>query len=255
MGKTKIEWATKVWNPITGCTKISEGCRNCYAFRMSKRLAGRYGYPKDNPFAVTFHPERLNEPLHWKKPQKIFVCSMGDLFHKDVLRSYIGLIWRTMQKASQHTFLVLTKRADRIAELLKNTSVFPTLPNVWLIVSVEDQKTADERIPLLLQTPAAKRGVSYEPALGPVDFSEYLPKTVPPDHANGTGYMTVGLDWLIMGGESGSGARPMHLDWARKVRDDCKAAKVAFFMKQMSEKAPIPKDLMIREFPGEVPKC
>ena len=120
MGKSKIEWLQggRVWNPVTGCTKVSEGCRNCYAFRMSKRLAGRNGYPKDNPFAVTLHPERLEEPLHWKKPQRIFLCSMGDWMHKDVPNEFIDKILDTITACPQHTFLTLTKRP----KTLKKTS-------------------------------------------------------------------------------------------------------------------------------------
>src|SRR3990170_4343202 len=169
MANTKIEWATKSWNPITGCTKVSAGCQNCYAKRMAKRLAGRYGYPKDNPFAVTPHPERLQEPLSWKKPQRIFVCSMGDLFHEAVSFSFVRRVLDIVDSCPQHTFLFLTKRPERM-------EYYPRR-NVWLGVSVENQETEDERIPLLLQPPAAKRFVSYEPALGPVDFSAFLPES------------------------------------------------------------------------------
>src|SRR3990167_5603914 len=166
-GKTKIEWAEKVWNPVTGCTKVSEGCRNCYAERMSKRLAGRAGYPEDG-FKVTPHQDKLGETFHWRKPSRVFVCSMGDLFHKYVPDTFFAAVFSVMAQASQHTFLVLTKCPERLHSILMNwcaagltlrSGYGPVLPNVWLGVSVEDQKTADERIPLLLQTPAAKRFV------------------------------------------------------------------------------------------------
>lgn len=254
-GLTKIEWADKVWNPVTGCTKISEGCRNCYAERMAKRLAGRCGYPKENPFAVTLHPDRLEEPLHWKKPSRIFVCSMGDLFHEEVPLKFIAEVFNTMvawrcpkhyrhdededgcfNEDPGHTYLILTKRPKRMKRVMEkelseyvgecwggNTPLALEFEvgswppdNLWLGVSVENQKTADERIPLLLQTPAVKRFVSYEPALGPIDFAPWIKQ----------------IDWLIMGGESGPGARPMHPDWARSTRDQCKAASVPFFFKQ-----------------------
>lgn len=245
MGKSKIEWTQKVWNPVTGCTKVSEGCRNCYAERMSKRFAGRGRIPEDG-FKVTLHPERLNEPLRWKKPSRIFVCSMGDLFHKDVPLSFILKVFDRMEQAKQHTFIVLTKRPGRLLEFCATYGIgsmndWPS--NIMAGVSVEDQATANERIPLLLQTPAAKRFVSYEPALGPVDFSQYFGCTCgdeekchgcPPYISHGAKR----LDWLIMGGESGPGARPMHPDWARSVRDQCKIAGVPFFFKQWGEWAP-----------------
>lgn len=247
-GQTKIEWADKVWNPVTGCTPVSAGCANCYAKRMSKRLAGRCGYPKDNPFAVTLHPKRLDEPLHWKKPQRIFVCSMGDLFHEDVPAAFSKKIFDTIKRADQHTFIMLTKRPHQMCSDVAAYSVFYNgnnlLPNLYIGVSVEDQATADERIPHLFKLkaccPSLKIIVSYEPALGPVDFKPYLSRAVPPDHDGGTGYMTAGLDWVIMGGESGPRARPMHPDWARNARDQCKAAGVPFFFKQWGEWLPEP---------------
>jgi len=186
VGKTKIEWTEYSWNPVTGCTPASEGCKNCYAKRMATRLKGRYGYPEDEPFKVTLHPEKLKEPLKWKKPRRVFVCSMGDLFHEQVPDEYIAKVWEVMNNASQHTFLVLTKRPQRMKDFLArlgwyihDRDGYPmeavldeggkyTLKNVWLGVTAENQQRADERIPILLQIPAAVRFVSIEPMLGPV---------------------------------------------------------------------------------------
>ena len=238
MGVTKIEWTDAVWQPVTGCTPVSEGCRNCYARRMAMRLRGRYGYPEADPFAVTTHPDRLDEPFHWRKPRAVFVCSMGDLFHKDVPGEFISDVLSIIERNQQHTFIILTKRPGRFFVLYnKATRYFcgggDYLPNVILGVSVENQKTADERIPILLKTPAAKRIVSYEPALEPVDFMAYLP--LARSDIRGLVYNPRGgpfLDGVIMGGESGPGARPMHPAWARSVRDQCEAAEVPFFFKQ-----------------------
>ena len=231
MGDTKIEWATKVWNPVSGCTKVSEGCRNCYAERYAKR------FWRDRKFTdVQFHEDRLDQPLHWKKPQRIFVNSMSDLFHPDVPIKIIAAVWSRMLYANHHTYIVLTKRPDRMSEIVPQLfaewpSGKPTIfENIWLGVSVENQKTADERIPLLLDTPALVRFVSYEPALGPVEFERgrfWL--TIPGPH----------LDWVIMGGESGPNARAMHPDWARSVRDQCQAAGVPFFFEQWGEWMPV----------------
>ena len=177
MSKTRIEWTEHTWNPMSGCTKISDGCKNCYAEKMANRLKamGVKGY--ENGFAVTLHPEKLREPLERKKPTMYFVCSMGDLFHEDVPFDYIDQIFSTMVLCPQHTFQVLTKRPDRMKKYLededrkfldiagKNSCVYP-LPNVWLGVTAENQEQADKRIPILLDTPAAVRFVSIEPMLG-----------------------------------------------------------------------------------------
>lgn len=261
---TKIEWATDTWNPITGCTKISEACQNCYAERMSKRLAGRCGYPKDEPFKVTLHPERLEEPFGWRKPRRVFVCSMGDLFHEDVPEKFIYDIWDVMVLNKQHIFLVLTKRPDRMKSFIEKVmtnrmnyaSTFGNtlegkearrwaqkpVQNIWLGVTAENQARADERIPILLQIPAAVRFVSVEPMLGPVDLS--LSDGVDLSMSVGTGlkpgksYLINSLDWVICGGETGPGARPMHPDWVRSLRDQCQAAGVPFFFKSWGEWAP-----------------
>ena len=257
MGKSKIDWTDKVWNPITGCTKISPGCANCYAERMAKRQAGRNGYPADDPFNVTLHYDRLEMPMKWTKPWRVFVNSMSDLFHPDVPFDFVRAVWAQMALARKHTFQVLTKRPARMKEFfdwmaLQEFRVESYLPNVWVGVSVEDQVRADERIPLLLQTPVAIRFVSVEPMLGPVDLYNGDPDTrlgghkatqtfigdwwEPGDDLKGPSRH--GLDWVICGGESGPSARPMHPDWVRSLCDQCQAAEVPFFFKQWGEWAP-----------------
>lgn len=223
-GNTSIEWADKVWNPVTGCTKVSEGCRNCYAERIAKRFWG------DREFGqVQCHPERLSEPGKWRKPQRIFVDSMSDLFHPDVPDEFIHEVFLNMIDNLLHTFIVLTKRPERMAKYLKNASK-QAVQNIWLGVSVENQKAADERIPLLLQTPAAVRFVSVEPMLGEIDLGNFL-------CADYRHKLTLGnyLDWVICGGETGPGARPMQPDWVRSLRDQCQAANVPFFFKGWGE--------------------
>lgn len=241
-GKTKIEWADRVWNPTVGCTPVSDGCRNCYAKRMFER------FYQDHRFEnVKCHPERLEVPEGWIKPQRIFVDSMSDLFHPDVPDEFIDKVWMRMFLLPMHTFLVLTKRPERMkawANQMLSGCMGRVFSNIWLGVSVEDQKTADERIPLLLETPAAKRFVSMEPMLGSMDVREYLTPTplqvgegkVRDCHVAETAPRNDnGVDWVICGGESGPGARPMHPDWARSLRDQCVAAGVPFFFKQWGE--------------------
>jgi len=224
---TGIEYVDETWNPVTGCTKISLGCTNCYAARMAKRLAGRFGYPeKPHEFDVTFHPDKLEEPLHWHKPRVVFVCSMGDLFHEDVETTFLQEIFSMMQTCNNHVFLVLTKRPKAMAEFMAwwlyayrigekdGSSIEQVLPNVWLGVTIETQ---DEmwRVEELLEIPAAKHWVSAEPCLSTLDFTPWLDQ----------------LNWLVLGGETGPRARPMHPDWARQVKDDCVAAGVPFYFK------------------------
>lgn len=237
---TKIEWADKSWNPVTGCTKVSPGCKNCYAERMARRLAGRCGYPEaPHHFNVTLHPDRLEQPLRWHKPRRIFVCSMGDLFHEDVPSWFLDDVFSQMFVCNQHTFQILTKRPMRMLRYWKTKSYSPS-SNVWLGVSVENQATADERIPILLRILATVRFVSLEPLLGPVDISPYmlhpsrksLDFNKMPGKGDGFTYPFTGLDWVIVGGESGPGARPMKPDWARNIRDQCQTAGVPFFFKQ-----------------------
>lgn len=246
---TKIEWTEETWNPITGCTKISEGCQNCYAERMAKRLAGRFGYPADDPFKPgTLHPDQLDKPFEWKKPRKVFVCSMGDILHDKVDGSDLVKVFDVMVKCPQHTFIILTKRADRLAWFNLNGPLLgkEPLPNLWLGVSVENQKAADERIPHLLRTQAVVTFVSVEPMLRPVDltwvrFDRWTTINVLDGFGNTTRPGTMGqslpncycrpLDWVICGGETGPGARPMQPEWAKSLRDQCVDAGVLFFFK------------------------
>jgi len=194
---------------------------------MAKRLAGRAGYHALDPFGVTLHHDKLAQPLKWKKPCRIFVCSMGDLFHQDVPDKFIELVWQTMYEAKQHVFMVLTKRPERMLDWISRSMYLSNAPlqNVWLGTSVENQATADERIPILIETPAVIRFVSVEPMLGPVIAHEYM-------RGFGRFYTDTALDWVICGGESGPGARPMHPDWARDLRDQCQQASVPYFFKQ-----------------------
>jgi protein gp37 len=273
---TKIEWCEETWNPITGCTPISEGCQNCYAKRMANRLRGRCGYPADEPFKVTLHKDRLEEPLRRKKPRRMFVGSMGDLFHEDVPDEFIARIWWVMGQCAGyldpsryrgHTFLILTKRPERMQKWLNGWNDGETrrqwiesfgavydwmsgpkywpdvFPNVWLGVTAENQQRADERIPILLQIPAAARFVSVEPMLGPVDLlsNDYLGGCINCEVYLDNPETCINcaqdrkIDWIICGGESGHGARPMHPDWVRSLRDQCQAAGVPFFFKQWGE--------------------
>jgi protein gp37 len=261
MGKTSIEWTDASWNPIVGCTEISPGCANCYAARLSaSRLAHNPAY---NGLAtiqtegslrgqrhvrwtgeVRFLPERLEEPLHWKKPRRIFVCDMGDLFHEDVGIDQIVKVLDVIDKCPQHTFQILTKRADRMNGVMRH---YPVKPNGWLGVSVENQTMADKRIPYLLDTPAAVRFLSCEPLLGLVKIAERLSAPCNCALKNSFGeyarhaptcHVRRRIDWIIAGGESGPHARPMPPDAVRSLRDQCQAAGIPFFFKQWGEFAP-----------------
>lgn len=219
MSQTKIEWCDRVWNPITGCSPISSGCNNCYAKRMAYRLKGRYGYSKDDPFRVTFYPDRLDEPLRWKKPCQIFVCSMADPFHKDVKEEwFIPIMQKIRLYANHHTYLFLTKRPQNIENYLAQWFL-PNLNNLWLGVSAEDQKTYDERAFILSRINCSHRFISVEPMLGPI-----VPEL-----------LDWKCEWVICGGETGPKARPLHLDWVRSLRDRCQAARVPFFFKGWGE--------------------
>ena len=288
---TGIEWTEATWNPVRGCSRVSPGCVNCYAEKIGARFSGP-GKPYEGlarwhtdsegqrhprwTGALRFVPEALSDPLSWRKPRRIFVNSMSDLFHEKVSDGQIAAVFATMAACPQHTFQVLTKRADRMAAWFRwmrervdaanadpatgggwtetrllnlwaqqrsapaghpvISSVPWPLPNVWLGVSAEDQQRADERIPHLLDCPAAVRWISYEPALGPVDFEPYMPVTGaylggPSDLAAEVGRPAI--SWIVVGGESGGGARPFDVAWARSTIRQCEAAGVACFVKQL----------------------
>ena len=208
--RSQIEWTEATWNPVTGCTEVSPGCAHCYAKTFSERFRGVPGHPYEMGFDLTLRPDRLEQPLLWKRPRLIFVNSMSDLFHEDVPLSYIKRVFRVMERASQHRFQVLTKRSERLAKIAPELA-WPG--NVWMGVSVENQRWTC-RIDDLKSTPAAVKFLSCEPLLGPLtlDLGD--------------------LDWIIVGGESGYRARPMRLEWARSIRDQCRIASVPFFFKQ-----------------------
>ena len=221
MAKTNIEWADAVWNPVVGCNKVSAGCANCYAEAVQRRFTPK-GSPAPLPWlpgnaTVALKPERLGEPATWKKGQVIFVCSMSDLFNEQVPDWYIEEVFNQMYAAACecHTFLLLTKRPERVAAIADKLVWYP---NIWLGTSVESQYWANRRIPALAQVPAAVRFLSCEPLLRAVDLSLPLQDGL--------------LQWVIAGGESGPKARPMNPDWVRVIRDDCAQADVPFFFKQ-----------------------
>lgn len=258
--KTGIEWTETTWNPIAGCAVVSPGCKNCYAMGEAHRLGELIGQAKYKGLTrvvngkpvwtgeVRVWETALLDPLKWRKPRRVFVNSMSDLFAEGVSDETIDRVFAVMALAPQHTFQVLTKRPERMRDYLRARNgmgnialcvainAIPArhaiprkgalempLPNVWLGVSVEDQRRANERIPLLLDTPAAVRWISAEPLLGPVEL-------IQPYSAR--------LDWVVVGGESGPDARPMQIEWARQLRDQCEASDVAFFFKQWGEHHP-----------------
>ena len=208
---SSIEWTDTTWNPLTGCTKISPGCKHCYAERMARRLKAM-GQPNyANGFQLTLHEDMLGQPLTWRKPRTVFVNSMSDLFHKDVPAEFILRVFAVMREASRHRFQVLTKRAERVAKL---SAEIDWPPNVWMGVSVETAAYTF-RIDHLRRTGAAVKFLSVEPLLGPIPDLDLT-----------------GIDWVIVGGESGPGARPMAEAWATDIRDQCVEARVSFFFKQ-----------------------
>ena len=241
-----IGWCDRTWNPITGCTPISEGCTHCWAKQFSKRLAGRYGYDKESPFKITYHWNHAHDPVCWKGPQRVFVCSMGDLFHEDIPyyttlsmvgdgRMTIASVVFAMAQCNKHTFYLLTKRPGNMLLFFQWYLAQNTMPsNVWLGISVENQKRADERIPILLQIPAAKRFVSVEPMLGPVALRPYLEKR----YRQESGYRRFPndppinyLDWVIAGPETGPKARPCKKEWVEALYEQCQEAGVPFWDK------------------------
>lgn len=278
MSDTSIQWTDKVWNCVRGCSRVSPGCDHCYAIRQAVRsdrpdgayegLTARRGGRLDWSGVARFIPAKLNEPLRWRKPAKIFVNSMSDLFHHSIDDADLDQIFAIMlicclhETRGGHTFQVLTKRpkrmqayltdpatqgrvADAAGHLMERGDSWSDLigfrkeklshPLIWLGVSAEDQKSADERIPLLLGTPAAVRWVSYEPALGAVDFTEplILERWADGSYHAWSGVVQPSLQWIVVGGESGPGARPFEMAWARSTVAQCKAAGVACFVKQL----------------------
>lgn len=227
--ETNIEWATATWNPFIGCTKVSPACDNCYAERWAKRCGREFSE------VVPSSQSTWNAPLKWKKPERIFVCSLSDFFHPDISDEGRDAACAVMNAAPQHTYMLLTKRPENIKAQLAATGWAKDLPaNVWLGVTAENQEQADRRIPLLLEIPARVRFVSCEPLLGPVEIKKYLGYYEKYETFEG-GPASPKLSWVICGGESGPHARPMHPAWGRRLRDQCAAAGVPFMFKQWGE--------------------
>ena len=219
--KSAIEWTNGTWNPVTGCTKVSVGCDHCYAERLSERFRGVAGHPFETGFDLTLRPARLEQPLRWRRPQLIFVNSMSDLFHKDIPTEYIHRVFDTMERADWHIYQVLTKRSSLMRRFVQER--YPcgeASSHIWLGVSIEND-VALTRLRHLKETNASVRFVSFEPLLGPMG--------------------TVNLEnihWVIAGGESGPGARPVEAEWVRELRDQCEIQRVAFFFKQWGGRTP-----------------
>lgn len=303
--RTAISWTERTWNPVTGCDRVSPGCDRCYALTMARRLKamGQPRYQRDGDprtsgpgFGVTVHPEAMHEPLRWRQPARVFVNSMSDLLHPRVPDDAVAEVFAVMALAQRHTFQLLTKRHARLRALLADNHFVEQvaaaarrrdrcdpalydagwpLPNVWVGVSVEDQQRAEARVPALLATPAAVRWVSCEPLLGPVDLGRAAcPGTragsgaVP--HLGGCCALAVcQLDWVVLGGESGPGARPMDLAWARSLRDQCAAGGVPVHVKQLGSATArqlgargaghrvedLPADLRLRDQPCTARSC
>jgi protein gp37 len=212
---TTIEWTDATWNPVTGCTKISAGCDNCYAERFSERFRGTAGHPFENGFDLTLRPDRVEQPLRWRAPRMIFVNSMSDLFHKEVPKEFISRICDTMERADWHTFQVLTKRSSVMRDFLRRRYGKRRGPShIWFGVSVEDG-TKKSRIRHLQEAPAGVRFLSIEPLIGPMGKLDLKD-----------------ISWVIIGGESGPRARPMNAEWVREIRDQCIERNVALFFKQ-----------------------
>lgn len=239
MSETSIEWTDATWNPVTGCDKISPGCLRCYAERFSERFRGVPGHPFEQGFDLTLRPDRLDQPLGWKSPRRIFVNSMSDLFHKQVPDEFVGRVFDVMEQADHHVFQVLTKRSSRMAAFTRRRYGESQPPrNVWLGVSVEDG-FRKARIVHLRRVAAAVRFLSVEPLIGPmgrIDLTD--------------------IDWVIVGGESGPNHRPMLADWVDEVHEQCVEQKVAFFFKQWGGIRPKANGRLLNgqewnEFPGE----
>ncbi|QPJ61727.1 MAG: phage Gp37/Gp68 family protein [Candidatus Nitronauta litoralis] len=213
--KSTIEWTNATWNPVTGCTKISAGCDNCYAERFSERFRGVKDHPFETGFDLTLRPDRVEQPLTWKKSKMVFVNSMSDLFHKEIPKDYIASVFETMEKADWHIFQVLTKRSSLMRDFINDRYKNKTVPeHIWLGTSVEDY-TKCSRIKHIQETNASVRFLSIEPLIGPPGEMDLR-----------------GIQWVIVGGESGPHARPMQLSWVRSIRDQCVEQEVPFFFKQ-----------------------
>lgn len=300
MSQSSIEWTDETWNPVVGCRKVSAGCANCYAVNMAHRLSqipataplykglteklpnGKLNWTGE----VRFVGSRVNgQPFRWRKPRRVFVNSMSDLFHENFDFEGVFQVYLVMRACERHTFQILTKRPERAAEFYRAYPQYANLPNVWVGASVENQEAADTRIPHLLEVPAVVRFLSCEPLLGAVDLRRIYTDCVGLDFYGKPAYDTIlrplegrktstqygfsidagRIHWVIAGGESGSNARPLHPDWARSLRDQCQNAGVAFFMKQGSDTAEwggrkgfkvfdsFPADLQIREYPNVTP--
>lgn len=209
--RSAIEWTEATWNPVTGCTQVSPGCAHCYAKTFAERWRGVPGHPYEQGFELKLWPERLDQPLRWRRPRVIFVNSMSDLFHEEIPEAFIGEVFRVMGEADWHVFQILTKRHERLLELHDR---LPWPPNVWIGVSIENRRFV-HRADYLRQVPAAVRFISAEPLLGPLEALDLSD-----------------IDWLIAGGESGPGHRPVREEWLIELRDRCSEEDVAFFFKQ-----------------------
>lgn len=275
---TSIEWTDETWTPVTGCQQITPGCGHCYAktehdrrhaaYLAGNRMAPQYAVPFEN---VQLQPKRLTQPLSWRQPRRIFVCSGADLFHDDVPLEYLARVWAVMALAPRHTFQVLTKRPARMRAVLRHPDFYGLVldaahefrsarkdlysvpvsnpahaafyPQIWVGVSVENQRFANERIPILLDTPAAVRFLSCEPLLGPLDFTSGGGEGADPwtfsmlRGEDGVEPPIPGIDWVIVGGESGKGARRFELNWGESILDQCRTAGVPAFMKQIGAHA------------------
>ena len=212
---TAIEWTDATWNPVTGCTRVGAGCDNCYAERFAERWRGVPGHPYEQGFDLRFWPERLNQPATWKKPRMVFVNSMGDLFLKDIPRAFLDRVFDVMEDADHHIYQILTKRSSLMRDyLVRRYGDGPVPGHIWPGVSIEGAAHTG-RVRHLKDIPSPTRFISFEPLLGPIDDIDLT-----------------GIAWAIVGGESGPGARPMHANWARELRDLCQRDGVAFFFKQ-----------------------
>lgn len=262
---TSIEWCDRTWNPIVGCSKVSEGCQHCYAASFAKRFGPKQGWRFDE---IRFLPGRLDQPLRWKRPQRIFVCSMGDIFHEKVAPAWREQVWRVIERCQQHTFIMLTKRPEQMARSLFSSH---RLDNLWVGVSVENQGAANERIPWLLQCNAVKRIVSAEPLLEQVHLgdAEFGGTDAPPgryksgaihwhtptceggcEYSCGGGKLQQGgIDWLIIGAETGQWKRPCEPRWVANMVQRARMSNVPVFVKQQKLRDLLPQDMPLMEFP------